>query len=142
MLVVYYLLQITWGIIQNICGFLIWIILMCKNPKRKITTFFGAIVTEWKFSFSTGCGLFIFYGHKNAKDAKEVLVHEYCHTIQSCILGPLFMFVIALPSVSWAFIPCFVKMRKEKNIKYCEFYPESWANKLGTLVTGLPAPDR
>ena len=141
-LVIYYFLQATWGIIQNTIGLITFIILMIKNPGRNRYFFNGALVSEWKFTFSTGCGMFIFFGHKKAKDADKVLVHEYGHTIQSCILGPLFLPVIALPSVIWAFAPCFVKMRKKKKIRYGSFYPESWANSIGSKVTGLPSPDR
>lgn len=140
--IIYTLLQLTWGFIQNALGIFILIILTIINPKRKHFLYHGAIVSEWKFPFSCGCGMFIYYGHKGAKDADAVLVHEYGHTLQSIVLGPLFMFVIAIPSITWAFVPCFVKMRKEKNIKYVDFYPEKWANAWGEKVTGLKAPER
>jgi len=140
--IIYTILQFTWGIFQNMLGVLILLILTVLNPKRNHFYYHGAIVTEWKMNFSCGCGMFIFYGHKNAKDNKEVLVHEYGHTLQSIVLGPLFMFVIAIPSMTWAFVPCFNRMRKEKNIRYVDFYPESWANKWGEKITGLKAPDR
>ncbi len=140
--IIYTLLQLTWAIPQNILGLLILLGLTIKNPKRNHFYYHGAIVTEWKFTFSCGCGMFIFYGHKDAKDAKEVLVHEYGHTLQSIVLGPLFMFIIAIPSMTWAFVPCFIKMRKEKNIKYVDFYPESWANSWGEAITKEKAPAR
>jgi len=140
--IVYTLLQFTWGLIQNILGLLILVFLTIIDTKRNHFYYHGAIVTEWKFSFSCGCGMFIFYGHKNAKDADEVLVHEYGHTLQSIVLGPLFIFVIAIPSLLWAFIPYFNKLRKEKNIKYVDFYCEKWANNWGEMITGLKAPSR
>ena len=139
---IYLILQWTWGIFQNMMGLCVWAFLMIRNPKRKRGRFDNAIVTSWSNSYSTGLGMFIFYGHGKAKDAKEILVHEYGHTIQSCILGPLFIPVIGIPSTVWAFFPPFVKMRKEKRYKYCDFYPEKWANYLGSKVTGLKAPDR
>ncbi len=140
--ILYTIIQLTWGIIQNALGILILIILTIINPRRKHSYYHGALVTHWKFSFSCGCGMFIFYGHENADDASEVLVHEYGHTLQSVVLGPLFMFVIAIPSMVWAFTPCFGRMRKEKNIPYVSFYPESWANAWGEKITGLKAPER
>jgi len=140
--IVYTILQFTWGILQNVLGALILLVLTIINPLRNHFYYHGAIVTEWRFDFSCGCGMFIFYGHKDAKDSKEVLVHEYGHTLQSIVLGPLFMFVIAIPSMLWAFIPYFVKLRKRRNIKYVDFYCEKWANKWGEKVTGLTAPNR
>jgi len=139
---IYWLLQFSWGIVQNILGLLIFVILLIKNPKRKIETFFGAILTHWAFTFSMGCGMFIFYGHENAKDRNEVKVHEYGHTIQSAVLGPLFMFVIAIPSTSWAFLPIFINYRKKTGMAYLDLYCESWANKWGEAVTKMPAPNR
>jgi len=139
--IIYTIIQLTWGIIQNALGILLFLILSIINIKRKRFYYHGAIASDWKFSFSMGLGMFIFFGHRNSttQDPKKVLVHEYGHTIQSIILGPLFFFVIAIPSTVWAFTPAFVKMRKEKNIKYTDVYCESWANKLGEKVLKEPA---
>jgi len=139
--IIYTVLQFTWGIAQNLLGIFILLILTIKNPKRKHSFYHGALVTEWKLSFSCGCGMFIFYGHAGSNVADVVLVHEYGHTLQSIVLGPLFMFIIAIPSMLWAFIPACVKLRKEKNIKYVSFYPESWANQWGEKIVGLKGPD-
>ena len=65
--------------------------------------------------------------------AKKLLVHEYGHTIQSLILGPLYLIVIGIPSTLWGFL--FAKKRYEKQIPYCAFFTESWANKCGEYVT-------
>lgn len=138
---VYCLLNCTWGIIQNTFASIIFLFLIITK-KREVYTFNGAIVTQWDNKFSCGCGLFIFFGHKSAKNADEVLVHEYGHTIQSTILGPLFMFIVGLPSAVWAFMPMFVKQRRQGKYNYYDFYPESWANRLGTKITGSASPLR
>ncbi len=140
--IIYTILQLTWGIIQNVLGIIAFLILTIINPKRKRFYYHGAIGSDWKFSFSMGLGMFIFYGHRDRKDINpdEILVHEYGHTIQSIILGPLFFFVIALPSTIWAFLPCFVKYRKEHNVKYTDLYCESWANRAGEEVLKEKAP--
>ena len=57
------------------------------------------------------------------------LKHEYGHTIQSPILGPLWSFVIGLPSLIWC--GCFAKYRENHKVSYYSFYTEAWANKLG-----------
>lgn len=75
-------------------------------------------------------------------DAAPVLVHEYGHTIQSMILGPLYLFVIGIPSCIWAFTPYFQKLRSKGKYSYYDFYPEKWANYLGSKVTGQSAPQR
>ena len=55
--------------------------------------------------------------------------HEYGHTIQSHKLGPLYLLVIALPSMIWA--GCFENYRIKHNIDYYSFYTEVSADKLG-----------
>lgn len=137
--ILYTVIQLTWGICQNSLGILLWIILSIVNPKRKREYYHGAILTHWKFQFSMGLGMFIFYGHEGADEEKEVKVHEYGHTIQSVILGPLFMFVIAIPSVVWAFTPALIKIWKSDRCNYTDFYPEYWANKLGEKILKEPS---
>ena len=77
-------------------------------------------------------GMFLFLG--NTKDPR-VLVHEYGHSIQSMILGPLYLPVIGIPSYVWCNLPHFRKLRREKGVSYYRFYPESNANYLGKLIT-------
>lgn len=142
--ILYTLIQWTWGIVQNSLGLLIWILLSIVNPKRRRGYYHGAILTHWAFPFSMGLGMFIFYGHGDKEEsyAKSVLVHEYGHTLQSCLLGPLFMPVIAIPSCVWAFTPAFVRGRKAGRWTYFDLYAESWANKWGEKVLHMPAPSR
>lgn len=137
--IIYTLLQLSWGLAQNSLGILLWLILTAVNPGRKRGYYHGAVLTHWKFKFSMGLGMFIFYGHEDNEEAKQVLVHEYGHTIQSIILGPFFMLIIAIPSVVWAFTPAFVRMRKEGKYTYTGFYPEYWANKLGEKILKQPS---
>lgn len=75
-----------------------------------------------------------------ARDGKgylsdHTLKHEYGHQIQSFILGPLYLLIIALPSGLWCwFIHDLVnKIRIKKGkerLSYYWFYTEAWANKL------------
>ena len=79
---------------------------------------------------SMSLGTYIFLAHSQADD-EEVVRHEQGHTKQSYILGPLYLFVIGLPSLIWA--NCFWKYRRKHNISYYAFYTESWANKLSGI---------
>ena len=62
--------------------------------------------------------------------------HEYGHTIQSLILGPLYLIIIGIPSTLWGFLPCFNIKRRSKSISYFSFFTEKWANFFGEQVTG------
>lgn len=129
--ILYYLLQWTWGIIQNVIGLLLWLFLLIKDSNRNIRVFNGAIVTRWNDKGSMSLGMFIFLG----RDDLRIIVHEYGHSIQSIILGPFYLLIIGIPSYIWCNL--FIEYRKNNGIKYCEFYPEKWANILGTNITGL-----
>lgn len=61
----------------------------------------------------------------------DTRIHEYGHTIQSLLLGPVWAFVIAIPSFIWCNTPRFVKMRKEEGVSYYKLYCEGWANLWG-----------
>ena len=62
-------------------------------------------------------------------ESPELYAHEYGHVKQSRILGPLYLFVIGIPSLLWA---CWY--RKHKRGSYYAFYTEKWADKLGGVV--------
>ena len=140
--ILYTVIQLTWGLPQNILAAVLWLCIKLKDPKRKCYMYHGAIVTHWGFHSSMGLGMFIFFGHVNTpgKYAQRVLVHEYGHTIQSCILGPLFIPVIGIPSMIWAFTPYFRRLRAEKEISYYDLYCEAWANYEGERVLKRPSP--
>lgn len=135
----FFLIQSTWGIIQTILGLIVFIF----NIKNKHYFYNCTIVTEWKSKSSVSLGLFVFITKepyfcaklqdKYTKDelSDMLLVHEYGHTIQSLILGPLYLMVMGLPSTLWGFLPYCNNLRKNKNVSYFSFFTERWANYLG-----------
>ena len=133
-MIVYYLLQWTWGFVQNVFGLALFV----ANISKKHYRFNGALVTEWNYKRgSVGLGMFIFVSvPKQSADPaaiEKTVRHEYGHTLQSIILGPLFLPVIGLPSLLWCGLPCFIKYRKKKGVSYYHFYTERWANKLAKI---------
>ena len=133
------LIQWTWGLPQNLLGFIIFLICIKKKHGR----FRTSIVTFWDRPDSLSCGMFVFQsterpvGYSVAMAEKyqhEILLHEYGHTVQSLILGPLFLPVIGIPSFIWASLPVFERFRERKGISYYWLYCEKWATKLGEKV--------
>lgn len=57
--------------------------------------------------------------------------HEYGHQIQSKILGPLYLLVIGIPSLIWAWL--YGPVIKDTRNGYYRFYTEKWADKLGNV---------
>ena len=134
--ILYGLAQCTWGILQSVIGLAVFL-LHAGQPHR---LFHGAVVTSWEKPSGISLGLFIFVPSGTAPSG--LLVHEYGHTIQSLILGPLYLFVIGIPSLLWANLPVFRRKRQEQQIPYSAFYPEKWANVLGERMINHRAPLR
>lgn len=147
--VLYFLLQITWGLPQNLVGFVIFL----WHIKDKHYLFHGSVITIWKGpngGTSMSMGMFVFLDEyyikeENARENPEsqfnqVAVHEFGHSLQSLLLGPLYFFVISIPSGVWCNFKYFQNMRKDKKMSYYIFYPERWANYWGEKITKMKAP--
>ena len=72
-------------------------------------------------------GRYIFV-NQNYKDLSNVILHEIGHTKQSRMLGPLYLIIIGIPSISWAGLRRLIPALKK--INYYSLYTENWANKL------------
>ena len=59
-------------------------------------------------------------------NVKVDIAHEMGHTKQSKILGPLYLLVIGLPSILWAWY-----WTADRKQDYYDFYTERWADRLG-----------
>lgn len=62
---------------------------------------------------------------------EETMKHEYGHTLQSRLLGWLYLPAIAIPSFIWAGF--FSGYRKKNNVSYYAFYTEKWADQLAGI---------
>ena len=126
---IFTVIQWTWGIFQNLIGFIVF--LYCRLRRYTVLRFQHSFVTIWKHPDSASLGMFIFLGSPST----DILSHEYGHTIQSLILGPLYLPVIALPSAVWCNSKRFKRSRQRGIHRYSDFYPEKWANHLGAKYT-------
>ena len=142
--VLYFSVQCTWGILQSLLGLINFLL----HIRDRHYFYHGAVITEWNDKSGVSLGMFVFvtkepYFYDKLKDgytkdelSRRLLVHEYGHTIQSLILGPLYLIVIGIPSTLWGFLPNLHKKRKDDQISYFSFFTEDWANRLGEKVTG------
>lgn len=149
--ILFVIIQCTWGIIQTLVGAIIFAINYSGNEHLFYN---GVFVTMWKKKAGFSMGLFIFvppeprfYNSEkykySADELKErLMIHEYGHSIQSLILGPLYFPVVGLPSSVWSFSPKYQKLRNDRNVSYFDFYAEKWANHLGERVSGKKSMER
>lgn len=127
----YYILACTWGSIMTIIGLVVsgalYLVKLCSFSKVKIT--FKPY--HWVYSISVGpdlwggceLGLCFLRDHRSRGN---INAHEFGHTFQNCLLGPLFPFVVAIPSATryWA--------RMFKPTKNREPYDSVWFEDAAT----------
>ena len=71
-------------------------------------------------------GNYVFVGLNS--EYRKTVKHELGHTIQSKILGPLYLIVIGIPSITYCGLRRLFPSLRKKN--YYNFYTEKWANNL------------
>ena len=71
-------------------------------------------------------GDYVFVGLNS--EYRKTVKHELGHTIQSKILGPLYLIVIGIPSITYCGLRRLFPSLRKKN--YYNFYTEKWANNL------------
>ena len=129
--ILFILAQCTWGLAQTLLGAIIFL----KHIRCPHNMYRGCIDTKWDSRGGMSLGLFIFTPKEEDERTEPVRVHEYGHCIQSLLLGPLYLVVIGIVSYTWANLPYFRTMRREKKIPYTSCFVEAWASKWGELVT-------
>ena len=127
------LVQWTWGLPVNLIGALVYLLLYHKCRHERYKNAFISYV-PWKFG-GLSMGLFIFMADSRPDGwTNNTRIHEYGHTIQCLLLGPLYWIVIGLPSAVWC--NCFEGYRKKRGVSYYKLYCESWANRWGQIWSG------
>ena len=124
----YTLWQWTWGFPQTAAGSVLYLL----NAGKRHFDYHGACVTLWKSTACVSLGKFIFV-HEHAE---YLLPHEYGHSIQSLILGPLYLPLVGLPSAVWNKSPHFRRVRREQGRSYYSAVFEKTASRLGARACG------
>jgi len=125
-------MRCIWELPQNIIGIIVWLMIRRKITKVEIVhkrLFFHT------HHFGISLGSFVFWSNSDdaivwiAPNNKE---HEYGHTIQSLICGPLYLILVGIPSISRVvYSSIYYGLNKTKWANYYKGYPENWADKLG-----------
>lgn len=79
------------------------------------------------FGVSLGQYIFLDVCRKTSKS----LPHEYGHSRQSLLLGPLYLIVVGLPSITMNILS---RLRVLRADRYYKRWPESWADRLGGVT--------
>ena len=119
------ILKFLWQLPQILVAFIYYQYLRYRDGILDTCTYQGAVVfIKRKPSGSVTLGDHIFLS-PIATD--NTIKHEWGHTRQSLMLGPLYLIIIGLPSILWAATHKVIAPNKS----YYWLYTEAWANKLG-----------
>lgn len=133
MRILYWIGELTWGLLMNIIGFLValFMLIIGKKPYRLKHTFVFAFGKGWG-GLTLGAVVIV------AGDSSlSVLFHEYGHTVQNLIFGPFELFIgIASAARYW------YREIKRKRDPACSLPPydsiwfEGQATRLGLKFLG------
>ena len=121
------LILFIWQLPQHIVALIYfgYLVMMCKDlgvdSRYKQATVIPCIMRG-----AITLGDYVFVGLN--LEYKETVKHELGHTIQSKILGPLYLIVIGIPSITYCGLRRLFPSLRKKN--YYDFYTEKSANYL------------
>ena len=121
------LILFIWQLPQHIIALIYfgYLVMMCKDlgidSRYKQATVIPCIM---RGAVTLGNYVFVVLPSEYRKTVKD----ELGHTIQSKILGPLYLIVIGIPSITYCGLRRLFPSLRKKN--YYDFYTEKWANNL------------
>ena len=131
----YWFVAITWELPQTILAGLIYVWLRITNRISELGIVYTRpiynllIETDGDLDWGVSLGRLTFLNTR-VYQAIDVVHHEYGHSIQSLMLGPLYLIVVGLPSVTMNIL---TRLRILPFHSYYDRWPENWADRLGSV---------
>jgi hypothetical protein len=134
--VLFYILSLTWGIIFTLVGLFVFLyITMFRKDEYIVKSVAGRIALISKGSQFGGISLGIVYINAS-HNSERTHLHELGHTVQNMYFGPLFLFLVAIPSaIRYWFRRLKIKKYGASILKTMPHYDDVWfegqATRLG-----------
>ena len=121
------LILFIWQLPQHIVALIYfgYLVMMCKDLGVD-SRYKQAIVIPCIMRGAITLGNYVFVGLNS--EYRKTVKHELGHTIQSKILGPLYLIVIGIPSITYCGLRRLFPSLRKKN--YYDFFSEKSANYL------------
>ena len=116
---VHMIILFVWQLPQNILGLILLKVFNCVKSSDYYVTY---------SSVMTGISLGNFIVIRSDLVCDKTVSHEKGHQIQSRLLGPLYLVLIGLPSITGNILHRFLKFN------YYKQPWEAWADKLGNVI--------
>lgn len=119
--VLFWFWQFTWGILDNLLGVIVFLILILKHkPKRFHEMIYFEVGKNW------GGVNFGWVAVVCRNPTDHLLRHEHGHFIQNLIFGPLFWFIVAIPSAIRYWYREYLTRVKDKKYSDLPDYDSIW----------------
>ena len=116
----FWLVQCTWGIVMTSIGALVTLVLIiCGRKPKTLGPVVYTTVGDWWGGLELG-GFFICC--KQSENGTSTRLHEAGHGLQNMIWGPLFPFVIGLPSAARYWVRNFHTQEDKNMFALCLFF--------------------
>lgn len=122
------ILLYLWQLPQNLLGLLF--LLFLKPTELVKDTGYAKVYKSGKMSGGISLGEYAFVSKVSAKSGKTIMHEGVGHPKQSRMLGPLYLFVIGLLSILWAWVHNWIAPNKS----YYWFWTEAWADRLAGII--------
>jgi len=119
----------TWCLPQTLTGLAIYLYIKGSGRLREKSRFKNVCLVKSDNLLLIGgisLGKFIIVSDRIFE--KNIILHEYGHTIQGYMLGPIYLLVIGIPSL---FLSIISRFSPTVSNNYFRYFPERWADKLG-----------
>lgn len=115
-----------WELPQNLAGLLLGLLFLALQKVRRVRVEGGCVYFATD-DLSVSLGRFLFCQH----GMRRIERHEWGHSIQSRMLGPLYLIVVGVPSVARNLYSRAYRRRTGRRWpRYYAGFPERWAERL------------
>ena len=126
------LINLTWCLPQTLLGFLVWLYYKIRGCEESAGKYGTVLCHSEKMGGGISLGGFVIthkYENRLLKQ-RRLDDHEFGHTLQGFLLGPLYLIVIGIFSMSWNLLRRAGLFKKND---YYTFWTERWADKWGKV---------
>lgn len=129
------LVSALWEAPQTALGAVVFALSRATGRAERVVRARGRLFVEVR-GFAVSLGAFVFWSREHTTRFFHIdgenRAHEYGHTFQSRLLGPLYLPLVGIPSVSRnVYAVGYGLVTGKRWLGYFDGYPERWADRLG-----------
>lgn len=133
--ILYWIVQLTWGALMTVIGLVVTLFCMIflkGKPHRNGFSYIVEVGGNWG---GLELGAFAICGHYYGGSYwNSIRSHEFGHSLQNLFLGPLFPFVVGIPSAIRYWLDYFGKLKQDYDYAWFEYTASKWgANTINKI---------